>query len=67
MTYLKYNVWHCEVGWLCYASHRQRGHLEMAPHLLSLAKDVKLGYYTIPTGNRIPVHRVAVLYTTVSL
>ena len=30
------------VGWLCYTSHRQRGHLETAPHLLSLAKDVKL-------------------------
>ena len=30
------------VGWLCLTSHRQRGHLETAPHLLSLAKDVKL-------------------------
>ena len=24
------------------------------PHLLSLAKDVKLGKYTVPTGNRTP-------------
>ena len=28
---------------LCLTSHRQRGHLETAPHLLSLSKDVKLG------------------------
>ena len=27
-------------GWLCFTPHRQRG------HLLSLAKDVKLGFYT---------------------
>ena len=42
------------VGWLCFTSHRQRGHLETAPHLLSLAKDVKLGFNTVPTGNRNP-------------
>ena len=36
------------------------------PHLLSLAKDVKLGFNTVPTGNRTPGHRVAVHYTTVS-
>ena len=35
------------VGWLVvFTSHRQRGHLETAPNLLSLAKDVKLGFYT---------------------
>ena len=34
------------------------------PHLLSLAKDVKLGFYTVPTGNRTPGRRVAVHYTT---
>ena len=39
------------VGWLCLTSHRQRGHLETAPPLLSLAKDVKLDKYTVPTGN----------------
>ena len=32
------------IGWLCLTSHRQRG------HLLSLAKDVKLDKYTVPTG-----------------
>ena len=37
------------VGCLCLTSHRQRGHLEKAPHLLSLAKDVKLDKYTVPT------------------
>ena len=50
-----------DVGWFCFTSHRQRGHLEMAPHLLSLAKDVKLGFNT---GNRTPGRRVAVHYTT---
>ena len=55
-----------EVGWLCLASHRQRGHLETAPPLLSesLAKNVKLGLYTVPTGTRSPGRHVAVHYTT---
>ena len=34
------------------------------PHLLSLAKDVKLGKYTVPTGNRTRGRRVAVHYVT---
>ena len=34
------------------------------PHLLSLAKDVKLGKYTVLTGNRTPGYRVAVHYAT---
>ena len=34
------------------------------PHLLSLARDVKLGFYTVPTGNRTPGRHVAVHYTT---
>ena len=33
-------------------------------HLLSLEKDVKLGFYTFPTRNRTPGRRVAVHYTT---
>ena len=37
------------VGWLCFTSHRQQGHLETAPHSLSLLKDVKLSVYTAPT------------------
>ena len=55
------------VVWLCFTSHRQRGHLETAPHLLSLAKDVKLGKYTVPTGNRTPGRRVTVHYATAAL
>ena len=51
-------------GWLCYRSHRQRGHLETAPHLLSIAKNVKLGFYIVPTGNRTPGRSGAVHYTT---
>ena len=34
------------------------------PHLLSPAKDVKLGKYTVPTGNRTPGRRMAVHYAT---
>ena len=34
------------------------------PNLLSLAKDVKLGFYTVPIRNRTPGRRVAVHYTT---
>ena len=33
-------------------------------HLLSLAKDMKLGFYIFPTGNRTPGHHLAVHYTT---
>ena len=50
-------------GWLYFTSQRQviwRRH----PHSLSLAKVMKLGFYTVPTGNRTPGHRVAVHYTT---
>ena len=49
---------------MCFTFHQQRGHLETTPHLLSLAKDVKLGKYTVPTGNRTPGRRVAVHYAT---
>ena len=34
--------------------------LRWHPHLLSLVKDMKLGKYTVPTGNRTPGRRVAV-------
>ena len=33
---------------LCFTSHQQQGHLETAP---PFTKDVKLGKYTVPTGN----------------
>ena len=49
---------------LSFTSLQQRGYLETAPHLLSLAKDVKLGKYTFPTGNRTPGRCVAVHYAT---
>ena len=49
---------------LCFTSHQQCGHLETAPHLLSLAQEVMLGKYTVPTGNRTPCRRVAVHYAT---
>ena len=38
------------VGWLCFTSHRLRDHLATAPQLLSLAKDVKLGFTPFPPG-----------------
>ena len=56
------NYWY--FGWLCFTSHLQRGQLETTPHLLSLGKDMKLGFFTIPTGNLTLGCRVAVHYTT---
>ena len=57
----------CNEGWLVGCVLRPidgedilRGH----PHLLCLGKDVKLGFYAVPTGNRTPGRRVAVHYTT---
>ena len=50
-----------------FMSHRQRGHLKMAPHLLSLAKDVKPGKYTVPTGNQTPGCRVVAHNITAAL
>ena len=57
-----------QYNFVCFTSHRQRGHLETPPppHLLSLANDVKLGFYTVPTGNRTPGRCAAVCYTTVA-
>ena len=52
------------VGWFCFTSHRQLGHLEMAPPLTVHCEDVKLGFYIVPTGNRTPGRRVVVHYTT---
>ena len=54
----------CLLVCLCFTSLQQRCHLETAPHLLCLAKDVKLAKYTVPTGNRTPGCRVAVHYAT---
>ena len=39
----------------------------MAAHILSLAKDMKLDFYTDPTGYQTLDHRVAVHYTTAVL
>ena len=49
---------------LCVKSLLQRGQLEMAPNLLSLAKEVKLGKYTFSIGNRTTGRRVTVHYAT---
>ena len=38
--------------------------LHPIPHLLSLANNVKLGKYSVPTGNQTPGHCVAVHYAT---
>ena len=52
---------------LCFTFLQQRGHLETASNLLFLAKDVKIGKYTVPTGNRTPGRRVAVHYASAAL
>ena len=51
------------VSWLCLTSIDGEVILRQHPHLLSLSKDVKLGFYTLPHWNRTPGRRVAVLYT----
>ena len=50
------------VGWLVlfYVPSTARSFRDGTP----IAKDVKLGFYTVPTGNRTPGHRLAVHYTT---
>ena len=52
------------VGCLCLPSHRERAHLETAYPFTLPCKIVKLGFYTIPIGNRTIGHHVAVHYTT---
>ena len=56
-----------KVGWLvdCCVLHPIDSEviLRRHPHLLSLAKDMKLDFYTFPTGNQTPGRRVAVHYT----
>ena len=52
------------VGWLCFTSHRQRDHLEMAPPFTVPCEGCKARLYTVPTGNRTLARRVAVQYTT---
>ena len=46
---------------LCLTSHRQRGHLETAlPFTVPCDGRGVRGFYTVPTGNQTPDHRVAV-------
>ena len=49
---------------LCFTSLQQRAHLETAPPFTVPSKDVKLGKYTVPTGNRTPGRHMAVHYAT---
>ena len=52
------------VGWLCFTSHRQRGHLETVPPFTVPCEGREARFYTVPTGNRTPGRRVTVHYTT---
>ena len=54
------------VGWLVvfYIQSTAKSFRDGTQHLLSLAKDVKLGFYTVPIGNWTPGRRMAVHYTT---
>ena len=54
------------VGWLCFMSHQQQGHLETTPSFTVPCMDMKLGKYTVPTGNRTLARRIAVHYITVA-
>ena len=55
------------LGWLvcCVLRHIDSEVIKRwQPHLLSLAKDVKLGFNTVPNGTQTPGRRMVVLYTT---
>ena len=51
------------VGWLCFTSHRQLGHLETAPPFTVPCEGHKRKFYTIPTRNRTLGRHVAVHIT----
>ena len=53
-----------KVCWLCFTSHRQRGHLETVPPFTVHCEGREARFYTVPTGNRTPGRRVAVHNTT---
>ena len=61
--YSYYRLFFLSVDWLVvfYVTSTARSSRD-CPYLLSLSKDVKLGKYTVPTGNRTPGLRVAVHY-----
>ena len=50
------------VDWLCFTSHRQLGHLEMAPPFTVPWEGCEARF--LPTRNQNLGHRVAVHYTT---
>ena len=51
--------------YLCFTSLQQRGHLETSsPFTVPCEKNVKLGKYTVPTGNRSPGRHVEVHHAT---
>ena len=55
------------IGWLVVfdvQSTADRSFRDGTPHLLSLAKDVKLSFYNVPTGNQTPGRHMAIHYTT---
>ena len=63
---LRYTLYGYFFLWLVvfYVQSTARSFGDGTPHLLSLVKDVKLGFYTVPTCNRTPDRRVAVHHTT---
>ena len=42
------------VGWLCFTSHRQQGHLETAPPFIVPCEGHEGHFLTVTTGNRTP-------------
>ena len=49
---------------LCFTSLQQRGYLETAPPFTVPCEGMKLGKYTVPTGNQTQGRSVAVHYGT---
>ena len=52
------------IGWLCFTSHRQRGHLETAPPFGVPCEGHEDRFYTVPIGNQTAGRCMAVHKTT---
>ena len=57
----------CMVGWLCFTSHRQRGHLEMAPPFTDPCEGHKARFLHRTNGKRTSDRHMAIKYSTAAL
>ena len=52
------------VGWLCFTSHQQQGHLETTPPFTVPCKGREAQFLHVPNGNGTPGCHMAVHYNT---